>query len=298
MGMGDQIILLPYIHAISKKFKSPVSLLTKKNARAEELFFEDHHINEVISLSEDLDGISGILRLSKILKKKNFDRIFIFNSSLRYNLIARFSGIKFINQYPLFLKKNNIVYTAKLFTESITGNIINTEPNLIIKKKDNDLDKSYKYICLGISSSGPTKRWDIENYIKLADKINQKIKCKFFLAGGPKDIELISKFKKTEVGKKTISFEKMNIKQTLQYISSCDLYIGNDTGWAHISVALNVKAVTIFCDSPVKAYGSYSSKMFTIEPEGIEKGTTTHDTLGKDKISFNEVLGKSIKLLD
>ena len=53
----------------------------------------------------------------------------------------------------------------------------------------------------------------------------------------------------------------MSIKETLQHISNCDLYIGNDTGWAHISVALKIKALTIFCDSPVAAYGSYSSRM-------------------------------------
>jgi len=37
--------------------------------------------------------------------------------------------------------------------------------------------------------------------------------------------------------------------------------------------------------------------MFTIEPEG-ERNTTTHDTLGKDKISFEKVLSQSIKLLN
>ena len=61
---------------------------------------------------------------------------------------------------------------------------------------------------------------------------------------------------------------------------------------------MNVKALTIFCDSPVAAYGSYSSKMVTVEPEGIEKGTTTHDTLGKDNISFDEVYNQSIQILN
>ena len=88
----------------------------------------------------------------------------------------------------------------------------------------------------------------------------------------------------------------LNIRETLDYISNCDLYIGNDTGWAHISVALNVKALTIFCDSPILAYGRYSKIMFTLEPEG-EDGTTTHDTLGKDKISFEKVLAEATKLL-
>ena len=45
------------------------------------------------------------------------------------------------------------------------------------------------------------------------------------------------------------------------------------------------------------AYGSYSSKMVTVEPEG-EKNTTTHDTLGKEKISIERVYTKALELLD
>ena len=298
MGVGDMIIYLPYIHAISKKYKRSVSVLVKDSSRAKGLLAEDNHINEIINLEKNMDGIKGIFKLSKELKKRNFDKIFIFNSSLRYNLIARLAGIKSIYQYPLFRSKDNIVLSAKIFTEDIINEVVSSEPNLIIKKTDNNLDRSFKYICLGISASGPTKRWDINNYIKLAEKINEKIKCKFYLAGGKNDIDLINKFKNSSVGRNSLTFEKMNIKETLQYISNCNLYVGNDTGWAHISVALNVKALTIFCDSPVAAYGSYSSKMFTVEPEGVVKGTTTHNTLGKDKISFDEVYNQSIQILN
>jgi len=298
IGMGDMIIYLPYIHAISKKYKKSVAVLVKDNSRAKELLADDNHINEIITLKKEMDGMGGIFKLSKELKKRNFDKIFIFNSSLRYNLIARLAGIKSIYQYPLFRSKDNIVLSAKIFTEDIINEVVSTEPNLIIKKTDNNLDKNFKHICLGVSASGSTKRWDINNYIKLAEKINKKIKCKFYIAGGKNDIDLINKFKNSSVGKDSLSFEKMNIKETLKYISNCNLYIGNDTGWAHISVGLNVKALTIFCDSPVAAYGSYSSKMVTVEPEGVVKGTTTHDTLGKDKISFDEVYNQSIQILN
>ena len=296
-GLGDQIIFIPYLHAIAQKFKSKISLLAKSNSRAKELFEDDEHINEIITLEKNMDGVKGIFKLSNILKNKKFDKIFIFNSSLRYNIIARLAGIKSINQCPLFLKKDNIVHSAKIFTQNITGNIVSTEPSLIIKKNDINLDRSFKHICLGISASGPTKRWDISNYIKLAEELNKKMKCKFYLAGGKNDIDLINAFKNSFVRKEVLSFETMTIKETFKYISNCDLYIGNDTGWAHMSVALNTKALTIFCDSPVAAYGSYSKRMFTIEPEGIVKGTTTHDTLGKDKISFTSVLNTSLKLI-
>ena len=297
-GIGDQVLFTSYIQAISKKFKTPVSLLAKDNSKAKDLFADDNHINEIIILEKDMDGVGGMFKLTKDLKKRNFDKIFIFNSSLRYNLVARLAGIKSINQYPLFKSKDNIVLSAKIFTEDIINKVVSTEPNLIIKKTNNNLDKNFKHLCLGVSASGPTKRWDINNYIKLAEKINDKIKCKFYIAGGKNDIDLINKFKNSNVGKNSFSFEKMTIKESLQIISDCDLYIGNDTGWAHISVALKVKALTIFCDSPVAAYGSYSSKMITVEPEGMAIGTTTHDTLGKDKISFEEVYNKSIKILN
>ena len=296
-GMGDMIIYLPYIHAISKNYKKSVSLLVKDNSRAKDLLADDSHIDEIITLKKEMDGLGGIFKLLNELKKRNFDKVFIFNSSFRYNLIAKLAGIKSIYQYPLFRSKDNIVHSAKIFTENIINEIVSSEPNLIIKKKDSVLDKNFKHVCLGISASGPTKRWDVNNYIKLAEKLSEKTKCKFYIAGGKKDIELINKFKNSKVGKDSISFENLSIKETLQYISDCNLYIGNDTGWAHISVALKVKALTIFCDSPILAYGRYSKRMNTIEPEG-EKDTTSHDTLGKNKISFNEVSAKAIQLLN
>ena len=296
-GIGDMVIFLPYIHAISKKFASPVSLLAKESSKAKDIFHYDSHIEEIITLDEDKDGVGGVLKLSRELKEKKFDKVFIFNSSLRYHLIAKFSGIKSIHQYPLFRSKDNLVHSAKIFTESITGQIVSTEPNLTIKEKNIDFDKNFKHICLGVSASGPTKRWDLDNYIRLAEKLNNKINCKFYIAGGESDIDLINKFKNSKIGKNSFSFEKLSVREALQYISKCNLYIGNDTGWAHISVALKVKALTLFCDSPILAYGRYSQRMLTIEPEG-EKDTTTHDTLGKDKIAFNEVLDKAFQLLN
>ncbi len=297
--MGDQIIILPYIHAISRKFKTSVSLLAKDNSRAKDLFADDGHIDEIITLEKEMDGIGGIIKLASKLKKGNFDKIFIFNSSLRYNLIARLAGIKSIHQYPIsFGKKDNMVISAKIFTEDITGKVVSTEPNLIIKNAENNFDKNFRHVVLGIAASGKSKIYNINNYIRLAQEISKKIRCKFYIAAGPNDIDLINKFKESDIGKNSISFEKFSIKETLPIIKNCDCYIGNDTGFAHISVALKIKSLVIFVDTPIFVYGSYAPAfMSTVEPEGVEKGTTTHDTLGKDKISFDEVYKKSIEML-
>ena len=145
-GIGDCIIFLPYIHAISKKFNSKVSLLIKENSRAVDLLAEDEHIGEIITLSDEKDGLMGIFKLSNEIKNKKFDKVFIFNSSLRYNLIAKFAGIKSIYQYPLFRSKDNIVNSAKIFTESVIGKIVSTEANLKIKSSGDNTNKNIKKI--------------------------------------------------------------------------------------------------------------------------------------------------------
>ena len=309
IGMGDMVIYLPYIHAISKKYQTPVSILVKENSRANQLLSEDKYIKEILILdrtknnSGDHDGLLGFFRLSKDLKLKKFDKVFIFNSSLRYLLISKITGIKSISQYPLFRKKDNIVTSAKIFTENELGDIVSTQPELKISdNKVNEVkqkfSKEFKHICLGISASGPTKRWNIKNFIKLCSNINARTPSKFYLAAGNNDKDLIDQFLNSELSNNCISFKDLKINETLPIIKNCNLYIGNDTGWLHISSALGVKCLALFMDSPVQAYGKYSKNIEVIVPEGETEETTTHDTLGADKISFEKVFNNSIKLLN
>lgn len=309
IGMGDMVIYLPYIHAISKKYQKPISILVKENSRANQLLLDDKHIDEIIILdrtkdnSGSHDGLSGFFKLSKEIKSKNFDKVFIFNSSLRYLLISKIAKIKNISQYPLFRKKDNIVTSAKIFTENELNAIVSTEPRLNINQDriDNakqNFSKEYKHVCLGISASGPTKRWDINNFIKLCSKINNKIPTKFYLAAGNNDKDLINQLIKSEIGNNCVSFEDLKISEAMPIIKNCNLYIGNDTGWLHISSALGLKCLALFMDSPVQAYGKYSKNINVIVPEGQTEQTTTHDTLGADKISFEKVFNKSIELLN
>ena len=309
IGMGDMVIYLPYIHAISKKYQTPVSILVKENSRANQLLADDKHIDEIIILDRSKnntgahDGFHGFFKLSKELKKCQFDKVFIYNGSLRYLLISKLSGIKSISQYPLFRKKDNIVTSAKIFTENKLNTIVSTQPSLNLDKEKfdkvkNNFSKNFKHICLGISASGPTKRWGIKNFIKLCERINNKIPSQFYIAAGNNDQDLIHEILNSKIGKNCISFKDLKISETLPFIKNCNLYIGNDTGWLHISSALDIKCLALFMDSPVQAYGKYSNNISVIVPEGETEETTTHDTLGSKKISFEKVFDKSIKLLN
>ena len=114
MGIGDMVIFLPFIEAISKKYDTPVSILVKESSKAIQFLKYNKIIDQIIILDRgnkfkngSHDGIVGSFNLIKDLKKYNFDKIFIFNSSFRFNIIARTAGIKNIYQYPLFQKKKS-----------------------------------------------------------------------------------------------------------------------------------------------------------------------------------------------
>ncbi len=298
MGIGDLVILTANIHAISKSKNEKVVLLAQKNTRASEILKYDPHVADVI----DLDKV-GLIKIVKKIKNKNFNQSYIYSDSLRLNLISKLSGIKENFQYKLFSKKGkNFFKTAKEFTEKTLQTKIDHQSKIYwddneineAKKEFNITNKTKNIVC-GISASGPTKRWDVKNYIKLFESINNKFPSRFFIAAGPKDKVLVDEVMKSSIGEKCISFAEMRIDQTIPIISSCDNYIGNDTGWGHISASLNLKSLFLFCDSPSEAYGKWRSNIKIIVPKG-EK-ICTHNMRGKDKISFEEVLTKSLEMI-
>ena len=297
-GIGDLCILIANIHAISKSIGKPVVVLAQKSTRASSILKNDPHVKEVIELDK-----KGFLNIIKKIKPYKFDQSYIFSDSMRLYLILKTSGVKEIFHYKFFSKKGKNFYkTAKEFTEKTLN--VEVDPQSKIYCNKDDIEQAKKKfnisdstinICAGISASGKTKRWNVNNYIKLFENLNSKFKCKFFLAGSPNDEDLIQKITSSSIGNKCTSFSKMSIAETLPIIGACQFYIGNDTGWGHIASGLNLQSLFLFMDSPPLAYGVYSKNISIIVPEGETIESCGHNTRGT--VSFSEVLKKSIELI-
>ena len=311
MGIGDMVIFLPFIQAISKKFSTPVSILVKENSKAIQFLGDNEKIDKIIILDRDNknrngrhDGVFGFFNLAKDLKKHNFDKIFIFNSSLRFYLVAKFAGIKNIHQYPLFTKKNqHIVNAAKKFIKQNLSLTIESDPRILISDKSVfdakskfKINNDQKNILLGIGGSGPTKRIPAITFIKLMRLITQKYKCKFFLATGKNDQEqeILNEILDTEFKNKCYALDNLSLTETLPIIKNCDISICNDSSFSHLSSGLRIKTIVLMADTPL-LYGSYSPRMFPIIPDG--ENTVTHGTLGRDRINPNKIFEKLNHLL-
>jgi len=298
-GIGDLQILLPNIHNISKETGKPLTVLAQKTTRAAAVFKHDPHVDEVIDL-----GKKDFFNIISKIKSKKFEECYIYSDSLRLYLIAKLSGIKKVFHYPFFTKKGKNFYkTAEKFTEKILKKKVDYVSKIywnkdsIDKAKENyGIKSSVKNIICGITASGPTKIYPIENYIKLFQKINSKSPCKFFIFGGKNDKILIKKIISSVPN--SVSLSELNLDEIIPIIAACKYYIGNDTGPLHISANLGLKCLAIFCDSPPSAYGLWNPNIRIVVPAGETIESTGHNTRGKDKIVFDEVLKKSLELIN
>ncbi len=311
MGIGDTVIFLPFIKALSKKFNTPISILVKESSKADQYLYQTNYIDKIIILERDKknknkhSGFFGFFNLVKDIKKYNFDKIFIFNSSIRFNLISKLSQIPEVYQYPLFQKsKQHITETPKQFIKDKLDLIINEDPEiqvddeLISKSVEKfQINKNDVNILLGIGGSGSTKRIPANIFISVIDKISKIKKCKFFLATGKDNEEqnILNEILKSNFKEHCIPLDNFSIKETLPIIKNCNLSICNDSSFSHLSAALGIKTITLMADTPL-IYGSYNSKMFPIIPDGEE--TVSHKTLGKEKINPQKIFDKIIEILN
>ena len=312
MGIGDMVIFLPFIQAISKRFTTQVSILVKENSKAIQFLQNDPAIDQIIILDRNNktkngrhDGIIGSYNLTKDIKKFNFDKIFIFNSSLRFNLIARAANIKDIYQYPLFQKKKqHVINAAKKFIKKELAIETQSDPKIFV----NDqlvIDTKLKYkmdnkeinILLGIGGSGSTKRIPAKIFIDFMRLTTQKYKCRFFLATG-KNIEeqkILYEILNTKYKDKCYALDKLSLSEILPIIKNCNISVCNDSSFSHLSSGLGVKTIVLMADTPL-LYGNYSPRMFPIMPDG--ENTVTHNTLGKDRINSSKIFIEFNKILN
>ena len=302
MGIGDMVIFLPFVEAISKKYNSPVTLLIKESTKANQYVDNLKYIKEIIYLKRDNknnqhNGLFGFFKLKNEIKERLFDKVFIFNSSLRYRLICRIAGIKNIYQYPLFEKKGQHVIEAaqkllKRINLEVESNpqIVISESSIKLAAQRLSISQSKVNILLGIGGSGPTKRIPADKFKKFIDFVIKDYDCVFYLATGKNEEEqsilksIISSYKEI-----CVSLDNNLISEILPIIKNCKISICNDSSFSHLSAALNIPTIVLMSDTPL-LYGSYSPNMYPIIPDGMND--VSHNSRGKEKINPEKIYKK------
>ncbi len=251
--------------------------------------------DKIVFLEDEILGITkskinNFFKLLSFIKKNNFSKIYIMHFSLFWFLLAKISRIKNIYKYGI-IKKNVDIYLNALEQNKrwLNNNNLSSQTKIAYPHNNN---KNNNQIIIGIGSSGPTKKWSTENYIELIKRINNK-NIKFFLAGGNNEIEnqiankIIYEIKENSV----VSLCSLTIEDIIPVINSSKLYVGNDTGFMHLSAGLDIPAIGLFGDTPL-SYANYNKNIFPIIPKNFK--TVGHNSFAMNQITVDQVL-KEVK---
>ena len=300
-GWGQFVSKMYCFQKLAKYQNSKIIFLTKRSTQAEYYLRDTTFCDEVIYLNEPRKGIKNIINniqslLENINKinKFNFKACYVFHPSLRYLFIAKFSnireiwglGFKFQN---FFLKKNKKLYLsffvktkgdneALEFVKKITNaSKIDYKP---LSSKENSLRDTVGII---IAASGNEKRWSIKNYLKVIKFLKKKNYKKFLIISGlnqSKEEELINENFRDTIDTTFTADKKIN--DVIPYLKRCKFCIGNDTGFSHLSVNLDIETMVIQGDCPPQTY-SKLLKHIDIEPDVTRSSTSIH-TIKAEKV--------------
>ena len=217
----DELVILPLKESFKKSYKI-IKTLGK--------------FDKII----DLQGLFKSAVVAKLLGKEIYG---FSRESVKEKIAARLYRHKFKIDY----NENIIVRNLSLVGYALNFSFEKSE---ILKKS------SCFEICKKFKNESGKKRVLIAAFASEESKIYDKFKdvirllegCEIYLCYGSESEKV--RAEAIISGTKAKLLEKLSIKDMIDFIASCDLVIGNDSGLTHLAWAVNRPSITLFGNRP------------------------------------------------
>ena len=289
-GLGDLCMFLPRCHEIAQANKNcEIVLLTKQNTKANQVLKYDPFIKRIEYIDENKIKKS-LIYLYKFFKINRFFKVYSYQYGpkyLKYIFFSKITGVKEIFYYGIFKRKEDMMKKAIMSNEKW----LNIRINKRIGKLYLPLEDKYseETVVIGIGASGNNKRWPTKNFIELIQRLNKNKFKKFLLAGGKGESHISQEIISNSNNVNIVNLEDFDVPKIMQLINRSSIYVGNDTGFMHISACLGLKTFCLYGDTPSND-SIYNENIIPILPHG--KKSVYHDDLLMDKILIQDVFNK------
>jgi heptosyltransferase II len=302
-GLGDVINTTPLIQSVKKTFTQSTLFFLLKNKFMENVCGGNFLINEYIHYDPRGKSLDENFQLIKSLRNKKLDLSLTATDTdfQKGPLLVFLSGVKkrvgevekkiysrgfgFLYNHPV--EKNysqhrvqsNLDLFRKISSEEPIENTyfhidLNQEREKIafLKEKFGSIKQNYVCILPGCNIDESWRRWPIENYVCIAQKINRSHQMPVIFLGGPDEANLDTEIEKITSDNIINGINRFSIGMTASLIKSSHLVIGNDSGPMHIAGVFKVPTVSIFANVNPKRCAPWGSRNFIINsPSGQER---------------------------
>jgi len=274
--LGDSVLTLPMIQKLKEDIpNSEISVLCIPSSS--ELFKYSPIVDDVIVYDKHGSQKSfwSFIKVIKLLRNKNFDRIYSPHRSLRSSLMVFSSGARitvgFDNAGWSFLYKKRMKYFSDKHEVARNLDLIGYDtrkydwkivPKINIQKK---VEQKIQKICEEIGMKkliaiAPGSVWNTKVYPKeyFIDLIENFIAQNYFvvLIGGTEDKLLCDEIRGKFSSNVRFFAGILSVIESIALIKKCSLLISNDSAPTHLGMISDIPVLTIYC-STVPSFGFY-----------------------------------------
>ncbi|OED37473.1 lipopolysaccharide heptosyltransferase II [PVC group bacterium (ex Bugula neritina AB1)] len=271
--LGDAVMALPLVQLLRETYPSAfLAILTPDHL--EKFYTFQPHIDKVIPWKKT-KSIKGTFQIVHKLNSLNFDLAVLCPNSFFSALIIAMSRIKrrigydksfrkfLLTDHLPFPKKKKKKHQTRLFialglalwdkpeapkfSNSVTIPEFNKQSIKLSLKRNHNIEAKSGLIGLAIGSAyGPAKNWSVERYRQLGLALYKKYNTRILLLGTQKDHDS-AHFMVQHLENVFINLcGQTGLDEVQSLLSLCRVFIGNDSGLAHVAALLNTPSIVIF----------------------------------------------------
>lgn len=278
--VGDAVMTVPALRQLRRLFpEAHITLATRSWAKG--LFADAEFLDDL--LVHDGSGLRSVVQQVRQWRKRSFNAAVLFPNSLETALVASLArvplrigyatdGRQMLLTHPLALpewrdSKHEVFYYLKIVAElewliKHQQAFLDTQPDgSLAVSNDRKLaarDFLRAHGVAGISDGSPlvalcpgsinsrAKRWPAERYAELADRLINELGAEVLLVGSGAEAEVSFAVSRQMRNKPIVLTGKTDLAELVAILSLVDLLVTNDTGPAHIAVALERPTLVIF----------------------------------------------------
>jgi predicted lipopolysaccharide heptosyltransferase III len=291
-AIGDVVLAIPVISNVRKAFpEATIDFLTERPAT--HVVLEHPDLDSVLILDKNylpVKRLTEYIKFVSSLKRTKYDLVFDLFGNPRSAFLSYFTGAKYRVGYNFRLRK--LFYTH--VTENRGDQVHEVEFNLdalrrlgiaIVEKQlyfpvndsareyishfwiDHELEDRF-VVAINASGGWSTKRWPLEYFAQLGDKITNTYGATILLIWGPgerQQADQIAALMKTPA----VLAPATNLKQLAALLERCGLMVTNDSGPMHIAAAVGTPVVAMFGPTNPKCQGPYGSMHEVVVKAGL-----------------------------
>ena len=282
--IGDTILSTGIINYFHKKY--PLAKFTFLIGPSAGQIYKNFSAKEKIIMIKKRRFNFHWIKMYISVYKINWDIVIDFRSSLISYLLKK-------RKKYIFKKNKNFNHMGQLkdyFNLKELSLSISTSKNEKLEVSQIISDE-YRYIVLFPGGNWKPKIWPIKFFNQLIHILNDNFSnLRFIIVGSLPEKEIyFNDIKKNLHDKFFIDLMGKSLTSTSAYMNKCNLFIGNDSGLMHLSVASNLKTIALFGPTNEKIYGHYDSNSFVIRTK------ESYEDLNKNTIDVTKSYMESIE---